>query len=436
MVSVLVLNLKRFIRSPYLPVSVIVLILIAIFVLLLPAVSETAQMRLSIESFFFLSTLFLAFIGALFASKTLSSDRRSGTISLLITRPLRSSSLVLGTFFAVSIVITAISLLSFPLVRFILPLSNLQLKTPSLSLFALHTRSLYSRTHYALSFIPAGCPLINCAEACRIFSSPADETRKRQILWLDQDEPSILWFFHTDKPAKSLLLSAVVAHSDCTKARLSVIHNESSILNEEILIQDETRQEIPLNNLKGRIVVALSLLRESEPVGFRLWLDEAGYETTGAMLVTAEERLTISLLLCLLITALKATTLVAFGIFCSSFLSPAVSSILATFILFLSSANQFILKSATVLPTYLHAHTRPSFYNPFYAAVRKIVESVCSITPSLTRYSPELLLSKGYGISNQFLLNAFSHYLPYIPVLLVLSIILVALFSRRAEEAG
>jgi len=332
---------------------------------------------------------------------------------------------------------TLLSFISFPLARLSLPIEDFKVRCPITSVQSVDTQSLFANTHFALSFVPGGCPLVNCAEASRLLSSSPSKTgHKKRILWLGEENPQILWLFETDEPAKSLILSAIVAHAEETRAHLSILHNGKSIFDEDVSLRDEEKTEFPLaDGVKGKIVVAISLTSESEPIGFRLWRDEAGYETTGAMLILGETSLDFNFILCCLVTAIKAATLVSFGIFCASFLSPAVSSILAVFFFFLSNANQFILQSTSVLPSHSHTEGLTDFQGPFYTAVRAIVETVCHITPQLTLYSPETILSNGFAISGVFLLSSLLSFGFYIPVLLFFATLLHKSTLRRPQEA-
>lgn len=429
MFQVALLNIRRFVRSPLLFVSLLALVLITVFVLFLPAVSEQARARLSLEAFFFLVTLFLAFVGALAASRTLSVDRRRRLLPLVSTR-VGSSTLVVGTFMGMGTVVLTLSLLAFLLARLILPVGDMRLKRLLVADEVADTGTLYRGVRYALQLTPSGNPLLNTVEAARIVVDTEEKMRRKRLLYLNDDNPQVLWFFDVSTPVRGIILSAVVLHTDKTKAHLCVLHNGRTILDEDIVVKNETSMEIPLNGITGRVVVAVSLLPEGEPLAFRLWLDEAGYERTGVMLLTKETGVTSGVFICSLITALKAMTLVAFGIFCASFLSPAVASIFATFLFFLASANRFILQSATVLPS-PHETAQP---DAFYASVRAIIEVVCYITPKLTLYSPEAVVSRGFSVGTHLPLSSLLHFAVYIPPLLLLSSIVHGPVLRMGEE--
>jgi len=430
MFQVALLNIRRFTRSPLLFISLLALVLIAVFVLFLPAVSEEVRARLSLEAFFFLVTVYLAFVGALTASRTLSVDRRNKLLPLVSTR-VGSLTLVVGTFLGTGAVVLALSLLTFPIARLALPVGGMELKRPLVAERVVDARTLYRGVRYALQLVPAGNPLLNTVEAARISSDTVKEMRRKRLLYLNDTNPQLLWFFQTTTPVQGVILSAVVLHTDKTKAHLCVLHNGRRVLDKDVTVMNETALTIPLDEVTGRIVVAVSLHPEGEPLAFRLWLDEAGYERTGVMLLADETGVTSGILVCSLITALKAMTLVAFGIFCASFLSPAVASIFATFLFFLASANRFILQSATVLPSPHHGAGEPS---AFFMSVRAVVEAVCYITPKLTLYSPEAVVARGFAVGAYLPLSSLLHFGIYIPPLLLLASLVHGPVLRMGEE--
>lgn len=433
MFQIALLNIRRFVRSAFFPVSILVLVLITVFVLLLPTVSEEARARISLEAFFFLLTIFLSFIGVLAASRTIASDRRTGALLLVATKPIRPHALVVGTFLGIGGVILAVALIAFLFARLLLPLTDMRVRHPKVADDIISAQMFYRGSRYALQFTPAGNPIINSVEVARILTDTERKIREKRLLYLTDDNPQLIWFFQAHSSVRGIVLSAIVLHAEETKAHLCILHNGRIIYSKKITVQNEIKKYIPLQGVVGKVLVAISLTPGGEPLAFRLWLNESGYERTGIMLVTSEVSITFGVFICVLLTALKAITLVAFGIFCASFLSPAISSILATFLFFLSSANRFILQSATSLPSLSHAQEAASQSNMLYVLVHIVIEAVCYITPKLTLYSPETTLASGFTISTRFVLSAFYHYGLYIPLLLVLATLVYGPILRRGE---
>ncbi len=417
---------KANLRSPSMIIGVLACALLAAATAAIPVPVEEAASEVGVEAHLFFLTVFLCFLGALLASSTIARDRVTARLTLLSTRPLRAVGLIVGTWLGVVAFLSVLALVSFVFGFIALPRPE---KAPR-RLLPPRTACVpggYVSLRHALSVLPCGLPHAGLAEAaCCLEAGGA----RRRRTWLDETEPQQVFLFEPDSPTGRLWITAVVSRVLKTPIIVSV-KTERGVTTRQVVLRDEAPLELTFPPASGPVTVTVTLTPWSAPVGFRMEPDESGLPEKSVMLVVGRSPYVLQYLLGVAAALFKAAALAAAGVFCASFLSPAISSLLAVFLFFLSAVSRYVVHMLAVVrvPHLHHGHVvAPSSALKF---VYLLVDWVCRAVPALGRYPAETFLTGGRALTGGFFLGLLVYLLPYLVGFLGLA---VALYLRPPHE--
>lgn len=407
------LVLKWSFRTPLFWVCALIAALIPPATLAFSAPTPKDAVIIRFELAVYLLVLFVGFVCSLSASRTLSTDRISGRLWLLRTRPLRSLSLVFGLWlgvFMVAVALVSIGLLSSLISLRIGLLRAFSLKKPSGYHIPLSTHTLRSLA----SFLPLSLPHLNTALVGDVSEDRERKTSSHRILWLDVSDPKIVFDF--EGAGEALQLRTVVARALKTDVLLEV-RTEKDRISKKVEVFDERSVTIDFP-ISGSTEVAVSLLPESNPVGFRMWEDEMGLPVTAPLVVERSAAMWGQVILLWGVMVIKSALFCAAGILCASFLSPAISSLFAAFLFFIFSSAHYLHRMGTDVAA------SPHHKATFVRIVSEALTVITSVVPAVGRYQPVQLLTKEVALTLSYLFETFGYFGFYTVVVLALALLL------------
>jgi len=389
------LVLKRAFRTPLFWLCSAVVFFVAPMTLAVSAPTEQAALIIRLELAVYITTTFVAFVCALFASRTIATDRTSGRLVLLRTRPLRPFSLILGLWLGLLILANALIWIALASCFLSLKISHLRtffLKKPDSYHIPLPTKNLRSLA----CFMPLSLPHLNTA----LGVTYRQKSPPQRILWLDGLDPRIIFTFEGD--GQGVQIRGVVARALRTPVRIKV-DSPTTRLQQKMEVLDEKPVFVGAP-LKGCTTLTISLLAESNPVGFRLWEGESGLPETAPLLVERSAWMPAQMAALWLIMLVKASVFCAAGLLAASFLSPAVSSLLAAFLFFLFSSAHYLHTMGEEVAG------RAVEGRGLVRLVSKVVAVLSKVVPASGRYQPVSLLSKGIALTPAYLGEALLYF--------------------------
>jgi len=412
--EVAVLELRRAFRAPLFWVCAVVAGAVAPATLAFSAPSAEAAFAVRLELASYVLAVFVAFLSALAASRTIATDRAAGRLWLIRTRPISAASHIVGTWlavFAIAVLLVAIGVASVAITLNIGYLRPLHLAPPADWRVVLPKATL----RRIGSFLPLSIPHLNTAlvgplsakEPCVLLP----QEYQRRILWLDQCNPSIVFQFDGD--GEALRLCAVVSAAFKTDA-IATLKTGSITKTLKVELHDE-KTTIFKHPVRNGASLAITLLPWSRPVGFRLWRNERGLPVTAPLLVRRFASRAGQIFYLWLATVIKTMVFVAAGVLCAAFLSPAISSLFASFLFFLFSSAHYIHNIGVEVSATSSAVTR---------IISKTVSFLTSVVPAAGRFQPAALLTDGIALNASYILDMLLYFGLYTALILALALLL------------
>jgi len=377
-----------------------------------PTAEAALAVRLEVASY--VLAVFVAFLSALIASRTIATDRATGRLWLIRTRPINAASHIIGTWlgvFTIAVLLLVVGVASVAITLNTSRLRPLYLAPPSNWRVVLPKATL----RRVASFLPLSIPHLNTAlvgpTSTKEPSTLLPEKKQHRILWLDQSNPSIVFQFNGD--GEALRLCAVISAALKTDA-VATLKTGNITKVQKVELHDE-KPVMLKHPVRDGASLTITLLPWSRPVGFRLWRNERGLLVTAPLLVRRSASVTGQIFYLWLAVVIKTTIFVAAGILCAAFLSPAISSLFASFLFFLFSSAHYIHHIGTEVSASGGAFTK---------IISKTVTVLTSVVPAAGRFQPAALLTKGVALNASYILDMLLYFGLYTAVILALALLL------------
>ncbi|RKY15229.1 MAG: hypothetical protein DRP63_07245 [Planctomycetota bacterium] len=377
-----------------------------------PSAEAAFAVRLELASY--VLAVFVAFLSALAASRTIATDRATGRLWLIRTRPVSAASHIIGTWlaiFTIAVLLVVIGVASAATTLSIGHLRPLHLAPPTNWRVVLPKATL----RRIGSFLPLSIPHLNTALVGPVSDQGPTvllpQEHQRRIVWLDQCNPSIVFRFDGD--GEALRLCAVVSAALKTEA-LATLKTSNITKTQKVELHDE-KPTMLKHSVRGGGSLAITLLPWSRPVGFRLWRNERGLPVTAPLLVRRFASVAAQIFYLWLATVIKTMVFAAAGVLCAAFLSPAISSLFASFLFFLFSSAHYIHSIGVEVSATGGVATK---------IISKIVSFLTSIVPAAGRFQPAALLTNGIALNASYILDMLLYFGLYTTVILALALLL------------
>ncbi|RKY14247.1 MAG: hypothetical protein DRP63_08730, partial [Planctomycetota bacterium] len=391
--EVAVLEMRRAFRAPLFWVCAVLVAAVAPATLAFSAPTPEAAFAVRLEVASYVLAVFVAFLCALMASRTIATDRATGRLWLIRTRPISTASHIIGTWlgvFTIAILLLVVGVASIAITLNTGHLRPLYLTPPSKWHLVLPKATL----HRIASFLPLSIPHLNTAFVGPISAKGPltilPEKDKHRILWLDQSNPSVVFQFNGD--GEALRLCAVVSAAFKTDA-VATLRTGNNTKTQKVELHDE-KPVMLKHPVRNGASLTITLLPWSRPVGFRLWRNERGLLVTAPLLVRRSASVAGQILYLWLAAVIKTTIFVAAGILCAVFLSPAISSLFASFLFFLFSSAHYIHHIGTEVS---------ATGSTFTKIISKAVTVLTGVVPAAGRFQPAALLTKGVALNASYI---------------------------------